>query len=446
MNAAEKKEYTEKFKVYFRSHMDEIIADMKEIMSIDSSFSGSSPGKPFGEGSAKALEWGAQYGRKLGLDVKNFDNYAVSMTCLPCAAHGKDPVLGILSHLDVVPAGDGWNYPPFSCTADGDMLYGRGAIDDKGPSVAVLWAAKAVLELNAPLRKGFRIIFGGGEELGCGDIEYYEQREAFPPMVFTPDGSFPVLNCEKGMLHLHFSAPFEDGCVKVLESGTAVNAVPYKCTAEISADGKTRRIETTGRASHGSLPEKGDNALTKFLERYKTMPVEKNPLLLSLAELFPHGEFHGQSCGLDFSDEASGRTSAALTMLRSGGGRLSGGIDIRFPVTKKLSEIKGIILGKLEEAGFSEDSAEGMEGHYVPDDAPLVSSLLKVYELCSGVRGKTVVCGGATYVHNTEGGVAFGPESEGDENNMHGADERISVQNLELCLNMYAGAIVELCC
>ena len=112
--------------------------------------------------------------------------------------------MGILSHLDGVPVGDGWSYPPFDCTVDGDNIYGRGAIDDKGPSVAVLYAVKCIKELGIPIKKNFRVIFGGNEEQGCTDLEYYEKLEPFPPMVFTPDGTFPVLNCEKGMMHLCF--------------------------------------------------------------------------------------------------------------------------------------------------------------------------------------------------------------------------------------------------
>jgi succinyl-diaminopimelate desuccinylase len=422
-------------KAYFDRHFDEILADLNEIMSIKSVYSEPEDGKPFGSGSAAALAWGAAQGEKLGLNVKNFDNYAVSMT------FGENPVLGILSHLDVVPAGEGWSFEPFACTVDGDKIYGRGAIDDKGPSVAVLWAVKALRELNVPLSKGFRIILGGNEEGGCEDIEYYEKCEPFPPMVFTPDGSFPVLNCEKGMVHLTFSAPFKDGEITEIAGGTVINAIPDKCRA-VFADGSEKCIK--GKSSHGSRPENGVNAVTKFLSEYAENGGE-NSLLLSLNRLFPHGEYNGKSCGLGFSDEISGEMTCALTMLSAEGGRLRGGVDIRFPIDRTLSEITGIITYALENAGFETDDCSGMEPHYVSAASPLVKTLLEVYGDVKGEKGEPISEGGITYVHNTEGGVAFGAEFPWENNNMHGADEHISIETFKYNLNMYANAIARIC-
>ena len=423
---------------YFDEHFDEILTDLGEIMSIDSSYSQPAEGKPFGEGSAAALAWGAEKGRQLGLRVRNFDNYAVSMT------FGSDPVLGILSHLDVVPASaEGWHYPPFACTVDGDTIYGRGAIDDKGPSVAVLWAVKALKELNIPLSKGFRIIFGGDEEQGCEDIVYYEKQEAFPPMVFTPDGSFPVLNCEKGMVHLTFSTPFEDSDITEIRGGSVINAIPDKCRITFAGtDGTT--LMYGGKPAHASRPENGVNAITKFLEAYKKN-CGKMPQLCALRRMFPHGEFDGESLGLGFEDEVSGKMTCALTLLSTEGGRLRGGIDIRFPIDRSYDEISRIVIQELKSSGFEIDECSGMEPHYVPADSPFVQTLLDVYEEVKGERGEPIAEGGITYVHNTEGGVAFGAEFPWENNNMHGVDEHISIETFKMNLNMYANAIARIC-
>ncbi len=423
---------------YFDQHFDEILRDLNEIMSINSAFSQPAEGKPFGEGSAAALAWGSEKGRQLGLEVKNFDNYAISMTS------GSEPVLGILSHLDVVPASEeGWHYPPFACTVDGDTIYGRGAIDDKGPSVAVLWAVRALKELNVPLSKGFRIIFGGNEEQGCEDIAYYEKQEPFPPMVFTPDGSFPVLNCEKGMVHLNFSAPFEDHDITEIRGGSVINAIPDKCRITFAGtDGTT--LMYGGKSAHGSRPENGVNAITKFLEAYKK-DCGKSPQLCALRRMFPHGEYDGEALGLGFEDEVSGRMTCALTMLYTDGDRLRGGIDIRFPIDRSYDEISGTVIQELKSSGFSIDDCSGMEPHHVPADSPFVQTLLEVYEDVKGERGEPIAEGGITYVHNTEGGVAFGAEFPWENNNMHGVDEHISIETFKLNLNMYANAIARIC-
>ena len=161
--------YKEKLEKYFEEHMDEILADLAEIVSIESVGDEDSDVKPFGEGSRKALDWGMKKLSEIGMSVRDIDGYAV---------HGDfsadgEPVLAVLSHLDVVPAGDGWTSDPFTLVQRDGNLYGIGTIDDKGPSVAVIWAAKAIRELGIPLSKNFRIIFGGNEENGCNDIKDY---------------------------------------------------------------------------------------------------------------------------------------------------------------------------------------------------------------------------------------------------------------------------------
>lgn len=56
---------------------------------------------------------------------------------------GKGNVeIGIWNHLDVVPEGKGWIYPPYTCTEKDGYLIGRGVQDNKGPAVAVLYAMK----------------------------------------------------------------------------------------------------------------------------------------------------------------------------------------------------------------------------------------------------------------------------------------------------------------
>lgn len=457
--------YRQKISEYFDSHFDEILSSLKEIMSIESTFQTPSDGKPFGEGSAKALKWGADFGKALGLKVKNFDNYAVSMDY-----KDGEPKLGILSHLDVVPAGDGWNYPQFDCTIDGDNIYGRGAIDDKGPSVAVLYAVKCIKELGIPIKDNFRLIFGGNEEGGCEDIEFYEKQEAFPPMVFTPDGTFPVLNCEKGMVHPTFSGvgQFEDGKgfkVTRISSGTVINAIPDKavfscegieahklndifnglstdCNIEVKPNGSQLEVTIIGKSAHGSRPELGINATTALLKLLSALGCEKASLL---ADKFPHGEYNGKSAGLGFSDDISGEMTCVLTLLNFEGGKISGGIDIRFPIDRTLKEISDIINSALNDIGMKITQADGMEPHYVPEDSPFIQALLEVYEQVKGEKGECIAEGGITYVHNTEGGVAFGAEFPDESNNMHGADEHISIETFKYNLNMYANAIIKIC-
>lgn len=423
---------------YLESHKDEMLGLLSELVAIPSVQGEALEGKPFGEEPARALAFMLEKCREYGFAVENVDNYAGS------ADFGApEPELAILSHLDVVPAGSGWSSDPFTLTADGDKLIGRGAIDDKGPAVAALFALRAVRELGIPLKKGVRLIFGTNEENGSADLAYYRSKRELPPMVFTPDGEYPVINAEKGMLRVYFSAPFNNGAI--YDEGGVINAVPQLCSYDVrleeNGDVSLNYGKMKGVSAHASTPEKGENAITKFL----TLNNYGVPMLKKLAELFPHGEFNGKSCGLGFSDPISGDMTCVLSILYTKEGRLHGGIDIRFPLDRKKAEISDIICGKLREAGFDIDSCEGVEPHCTDENSTFVQALLKTYERVTGEKGRCIAIGGGTYVHEIEGGVAFGAEFPGKDYHMHSPDEFITVGELLKNAELMAEAIIEIC-
>ena len=422
---------------YIEEHRDEMTELLAELVAVPSVQGEAADGCPFGAEPARALAIMLEKCRDYGFSVENVDNYAGS------ADFGGEPALAILSHLDVVPAGSGWSSDPFTLTRDGDKLIGRGAIDDKGPAVAAVFALRAIKELGIPLKKGVRLIFGTNEENGSADLEYYRKKRELPPMVFTPDGEYPVINAEKGMLRVYFSAAAPENVE--IKAGTVINAVPANCrfsVVEALSDGPKMTFGTTeGTSAHASTPEKGENAITKFLAEHG-----KNvPLLSELAELFPHRETDGSSCGLGFSDPISGSMTCVLSMLNTEGGRLRGGIDIRFPLDRKKAEISDIICGHLREAGFDIDSCEGVEPHCTDGESEFVQALLRVYERVTGEAGRCIAIGGGTYVHEIEGGVAFGAEFPNTDYHMHSPDEFITVGDLLKNAELMAEAIVEVC-
>ncbi len=415
---------------YIHEHKDEMTALLRELVAIPSVQGEASEGKPFGEEPARALVTMLEKCREYGFNVENVENYAGSADF-----DESEPALAILSHLDVVPAGSGWTTDPFTLTADGDKLIGRGAIDDKGPAVASLFAMRAVKELGIPLKKGVRLIFGTNEENGSADLAYYRSKRKLPPMVFTPDGEYPVINAEKGMLRVYFSTYAPENVE--ISAGTVINAVPSSCKFL----NKPLSCTVEGVSAHASTPEKGDNAITKFLAEYSA----EVPVLRGLAELFPHGETDGKSCGLGFSDPVSGNMTCVLSMLNTENGRLCGGIDIRFPLDRKKSGISEIICEKLRNAGFDIDSCEGVDPHCTDENSTFVQTLLKTYERVTGEKGKCIAIGGGTYVHEIEGGVAFGAEFPGKDYHMHSPDEFITVDELLKNAELMAEAIVGIC-
>ena len=75
----------------------------------------------------------------------------------------------------------------------------------------------------------------------------------------------------------------------------------------------------------------------------------------------------------------------------------------------------------------------------------MVQTLLSVYEAYTGRQGGCVAIGGGTYVHNIQGGVAFGCAFPETENNFHGPDEFAVIDDLLVGAQMFAQAIVMLC-
>lgn len=424
---------------YLEAHKQEMIDFLTELVAIPSVQGAAEEGFPFGKEPARALDIMLKKCEEFGFQVDNVENYAGSADVNSMPAE-----LAVLTHLDVVPVGSGWTTDPFVLRyePDTDKLVGRGAIDDKGPAVAALFAARAVKELGIPLKKGIRLIFGTNEENGSADLAYYREKRELPPMVFTPDGEYPVINAEKGMLRVYFSSEFDNDEIAEIQAGTVINAVPQFCTVKMyNAEGEKEEAVYEGVSAHASTPEKGDNAITQFLESY----CGEDMLLVALGELFPHGETDGKSCGLGFSDEISGKMTCVLSLLNTENGRLCGGIDIRFPLDRKKSEISAIICETLEGAGFTVDSCDGVEPHCTDEKSDFVQALLRVYERVTGDKGHCIAIGGGTYVHEIEGGVAFGAEFPNEDGRMHCPDEFITTENLLKNAELMAEAMVELC-
>ena len=188
------------------------------------------PGAPFGGDVRKMLDLAVKDARAMGFPVRDFDGYACDITL-----GEAEEKIAVLGHLDVVPVGDGWTKPPFEGLVENGRIYGRGTNDDKGPSLAALFAMRAIRDAGIPLKKGIRMILGCDEESGWEDMAYYGSHERIPDVGFSPDASFPLINTEKGMIVLELRAPAADTGLKVLEmaTGNRVNVIPGECIARV---------------------------------------------------------------------------------------------------------------------------------------------------------------------------------------------------------------------
>lgn len=468
------KQYQGKIDAFIDAHRQELVEDVCELCRINSEKMPAEEDMPYGPGAAECLDAALDMAEGYGFETQDYDGYVGRIEFdseLPAQ-------LDILAHLDVVPAGEGWQVTePFAPLEKDGNIYGRGTADDKGPAVAALYAMRAVKEAGVPLKKNVRLIVGTDEECGSSDIRHYYAVEKEAPMTFSPDGGYPVVNVEKGRLPGHFTASFAP-CEELprlvkLEAGIKINVVPGKAKAvvegldqavleetakavedetgvkfELAMDGAFCTITAVGAGAHASTPDEGNNALTGLLVYLCRLPLaacRQTELLAQLAALLPHGDVHGTTLGVDMEDEVSGRITLAFSMLTVDGAGLDGQFDSRVPICGNEDNVLAVIREKMAAAGFALLNDTMEPPHHVSGDSEFVRTLLRAYENHTGRKGECLSMGGGTYVHSLQNGVAFGAAMPGTDNRMHGADEFVVIDELMVSAKIFAQAIVELC-
>ena len=460
---------------YIDSHREDIIRSVQEIIRIRSVESDPEPGKPFGEGVNACLEYALDLAEKLGFNVKNIDGYA------GYAEFGEgDETLAILVHLDVVPEGSNWTYPPYEAKIVDGKIYGRGAIDNKGPAIGALYAMKAVMDSGLKMKKKVRMIFGTDEESGWEDMKVYFEKEHMPDLGMVPDADYPVINVEKGILTLALKKQFKPGdCsavkIKCITGGHRPNMVPDECrccflptgdqdkilnhlhvmrqfsdydlTAGFCED-KGIEILARGVSAHGSTPEKGKNAISHILAFLSTMGLgnsEMEQYVLFLNNAIGC-DTTGKGLNIDLEDEVSGKLTLNLGTINLDEEQGEAVINIRYPVTYSLDELMERIRAAVKDAGIEVEIQGHNEPLHVPEDSELVRTLMKVYTEQTGQPAKALAIGGGTYARAMKNAVAFGALFPGRQELAHQKDEYIDIEDLLLHTRIYAQAIRYLCC
>lgn len=105
-----------------------------------------------------------------------------------------DPIV-LMAHIDVVPAdaGHGWTHPPFEGRVEDGVVYGRGALDDKGPLIVVLEAVENLLASGFTPTRDVYLSFGGDEETdgtaAQAIVAHLRERGVRPAFVLDEGGA-----------------------------------------------------------------------------------------------------------------------------------------------------------------------------------------------------------------------------------------------------------------
>lgn len=434
---------------------------------------------PFGIGVQESYEYMLKLGKELGFDTFDADNYGGHIEYRDDDSEG---VFGISGHLDVMPEGTGWNTPAFKMVENDGWLFGRGVLDDKGPLVACLYAMKAIKDAGLKPKMGIRLILGLDEETGKEGMEYYLDKAGQPDMGFTPDSDFPLINGEMGVSIFNLCKKLKpvskDGLrLTKLTGGTAPNVVPGECKAVIvSSDkkeydrikelvnaykdesgyrisckkqGSSFQIISIGNSVHGAYPETGLNAVSimmDFLERINFDCEELNEFI----------EFYNDHIGFDFfgerivgglKDENSGNLKFNVGIAAFDEEMASITVNIRVPVSYKLNDAYTHLQKIIDPLGIGMVKTNEEEGIFLDTTHPMVGKLMEAYrEVTGDEESKPVVSPGGTYAKSVNNTLAFGPLFPGEEDTIHQPNERLSIESFEKMAEVYARAIVKICC
>jgi succinyl-diaminopimelate desuccinylase len=438
------------------SYFDDTARSIVDVIRFDSTLKVAEEGCPFGKEAADCLNFFLSLAQSMGFETKNYDNYVGEVIF----GEGKD--FAVLAHLDVVPAGSGWKYPPFGGEINDDLsdggvagtkIWGRGTMDDKGPAVSCLYAMKALKDQGVRPNRTIKLIVGCNEEAGWKCIEHYNKVAQMPEEGFTPDANFPVIYAEKGILHFSASFEMEDAPFTAFTAGERVNMVCDEATVfltrkaagklvgyendvdgtRFSYDNSTNILRVSGKSAHGSTPQLGANALestVKFLASFDERFAKIYDILFA------------DCLGLKTMQDETGFLTLSPDLASFKDGVFTITADVRFPSTHDKEEV----LNALTEAGLNVTVVNYQAPLYNDPNGSLITTLTRVWNEQTGREDAPIAIGGGTYARALKCGAAFGPEMDGEEATIHQANEYVTFDRVRLMNETYYEAIKALCC
>ena len=443
-----------------------MIESLQSLLQIPSVKGPPKVGNPFGAEVTAALEYVLGLAEQHGLPTKNIGGYAGHVEF----GVGEE-YIAVLSHLDVVPEGTGWTYPPYGAEVHDGKVYARGAIDDKGPALSTLWALIALKELGYSPKRKIRLIFGLDEESSWQCMEHYFANQPLPLGGFTPDADFPLIHAEKGVGTLRISVKADEDSmnprVTEFSGGQRDNMVPDFATVTVDCHSETAaqqweekilreahvrqadadvivedskiRIEVCGVSAHGSTPDKGINAITSLASLLIGQPVSNSSMWRFIAAQ----DTAGSGLGIDGVDEVTGPLTTNLGTAQLIDGEYQFDFNIRYPIDQALNVLVERCRDHVSDK-WTVKVVHDLPPLYVPLGSPVIQVLSGVYERIVGEPATPLTMGGATYARAIPNAVAFGPMFPGQADCAHQPDENWELENYFRCVQIYAHAMFEL--
>lgn len=433
---------------------NEAVQALAKLVAVPSFNSEAKAKTPFGAGPKKALQTVLKIAGELGFsifeDPEGYYGYAEI---------GKGAkTFGVICHVDVVPAGDEskWTTDPFELVEKSGELFGRGVQDDKGPTVAILYAIKSIIDAGYQLKNKIRVIFGTDEEILWRCMAKYNQNEAPIDFGIAPDAEFPLIYAEKGLQQSYIVGPGSD--TLELDLLNSFNAVPGKAeydgtkqeevkralmAHEFAFDSDKDKIIVQGNSVHAMNATEGTNAVVR--------------LAIALADVFPGqpmleflSKFGEDATGSNILGEVSDQVSGQLTfnisslVINQNESRIQ--IDLRIPVQVDHDDLIKKLETAIKPFDLKYENFDYVAPLYVPTDSHMVKTLMETYQNVTGdTKSKPTISGGATFARTMPNTVAFGAMLPSTPDHMHQVDESWSKSDMRIAMEVYAQSIYQLC-
>lgn len=467
------RDYLDQIENWIENHKQEYLSELDRLVRIRSVAEKTDGKYPFGEGAAKALDYALNIAETYGFETENDDYYTGSAVW-----HGTNRNHGaaFVCHLDVVPDGTGWNYPPYEPTVVGHQMVGRGASDNKGSALAALFALRCLKELGISLNYTYRVLWGCQEEAGMNDMPYFLKmhKNNLPDLFLVCDSLFPLHHGEKGIMTADLVTKLPGDHVIGFQGGLVSNSVPDKASAvlknicakelqkcitdkliSIEEMGETILVTASGISGHAAFPENTDNAIGRLARALAGSGLVKG----REQEVFDFlgnavSAYDGQALGVASSDDISGKTTAIGGVVSLKDGILRQNLNIRYVIKADQEKLINGLLQAAKVHGFEVENLNNDPPVYLPLDYmnSLPSKLTALAEdLINIPHLDPVVLAGATHMRKLPNALGFGPNVKqsgyADPPKIgvaHGPDEAVDLNVMWRAIKIYASSMIML--
>lgn len=464
---------------WIAEHRQQLIEETCELIRIPSvAVTSSEPGAPFGTECKKALDTYLEIGKKHGLSVKNYDGYVGELYCPEWQKKPKR--IGLMGHLDVVPADNGWIYPPFEGIVKDGLIIGRGSQDNKGPCLTAMYTVLCLRDLNIPLEYDICSLAGTDEESGMADAEYYSANCPTPDLILVTDSGFPVCYGERGIVSGWLeSPPLCSDQIRSISAGNTTNIIPSHAEIELKkSDYLTAKLQNItlskefhyqilqdsivisaeGEGGHVSFADNARGAIALLVRILLDNNLIEDPkdreILTCIGNITESSD--GASLNIGFEDEISGRMKFGCGILKLDDNKLRLSFNARCPVTVNCPNILQLIEQYAEQHKFAVTGSRILPPNYFPKESPVIQTLSQVFKDATQLDWEPQIFGAGTHARKLPNAVAYGPgglvgrcvpsstllpKGHGEA---HQPDEAQSIDALCMDVKIYVMAVIEL--